>query len=41
VTPYYGRFSEVFRQIVIEVLDTGRDITDRDVRRLEAALEGT
>jgi multiple sugar transport system substrate-binding protein len=40
VTPYYPRFSSVFRDVVTEVLDTGRDVNDHDVRRLEAALEG-
>lgn len=40
VTPHYGRFSEVFRQIMADVLDSGREITDGDVRRLKDALEG-
>jgi multiple sugar transport system substrate-binding protein len=40
VTPYYGRFSSVFRDIVTDILDTGRDVTDHDVRRLQDALDG-
>jgi hypothetical protein len=40
VTPYYPRFSKVFREVVADVLHSGRDVSDHDVRRLEDALEG-
>ena len=40
VTPYYPRFSAVFREIADDVLTTGRDVSDHDVRRLQDALEG-